>query len=186
MQLRSKSLSESLITFIRQAAFEKTPLNFLRKNKEKTLLIPYKVLYLDGSLCVIAEKVTNKELMQLQIEEVISANEAQVESLHPTYSEVEIDDYINALRVIGETGVRLVLKLYSQVNFNSQLDFHHFAGQCVFTNPQGDIIWAATVEPDDAIFEWLSAYGSEIEILDPLSFKKKFLEYCEDKLKKLA
>ena len=98
----------------------------------------------------------------------------------------EIDDFISGLRAIGENEIRLVLKICSKARFDANVKRQHFANQCMVTNPMGDFIWAASIEPSDGIYEWVESLGSDVEILDPMSFKKGFLEYCEAKLKKLA
>ncbi len=98
----------------------------------------------------------------------------------------EIEDFISGLRAVGENELRLVLKIYSQTKFETNVKRQHFANQCMVTNPMGDFIWAASIEPSDEVYEWIESLGPDVEILDPISFKKGFLEYCEAKLKKLA
>ena len=56
----------------------------------------------------------------------------------------------------------------------------------MITIPNGDLIWAAYVEPCEDLFEWLLSLGSNVDILDPGRFKDEFLSYCEEKLRKIA
>jgi hypothetical protein len=56
----------------------------------------------------------------------------------------------------------------------------------MFANPEGENIWAATIEPSNAIFEWIMELGSDVEILSPNTFKEKYLKYCEEKIDKIA
>jgi predicted DNA-binding transcriptional regulator YafY len=53
-------------------------------------------------------------------------------------------------------------------------------------NPNGDLIWAAYVEPCAHLYEWLIGLGRRVEILDPVSFKQDYLDYCEEKLRNIA
>jgi hypothetical protein len=56
----------------------------------------------------------------------------------------------------------------------------------MITNPNGDLIWAAYVEPCEALYDWLITLGKRVEILDPIKFKDEYLTYCEEKLRKIA
>ena len=87
---------------------------------------------------------------------------------------------------MGENQIRLVLKISRQQKFSLNFDDKYFHSPCLFTNPAGDFIWAATIEPCNEVFEWLCELGPAVEILDPTNFKIEFIKYCEHKLKKLA
>ena len=98
----------------------------------------------------------------------------------------DIEDFIISLRAVTENEVRLILKVHALEQFQSELKHQFFASPCMVTNPKGEHIFAASIECNDDIFEWISSMGSSVEIMDPMSFKLEFLEFCENKLKKLA
>ena len=64
--------------------------------------------------------------------------------------------------------------------------YHYLRKPYVISNPKGDLIWAASIEECPDLYDWLSNLSHKVEILDPVSFKKNFLDYCEKKLKKIA
>src|SRR5690606_40880888 len=104
----------------------------------------------------------------------------------PKFSKFEIDEFVLGLRAIDENEIRLILKIYSIENFHLELKNQLISNPCMVTNPHGELIWAASVEPSEVIFEWILSLGESVEIIDPMSFKQSYLMYCESKLKKLA
>jgi hypothetical protein len=87
---------------------------------------------------------------------------------------------------MNEKETRLVLKIHHPGSVNLFPD-HHFLGKpAMVTNGNGDLIWAAYVEPCEALFDWVASLGEDVEILDPTNFKEEFLSYCEEKLRKVA
>lgn len=104
----------------------------------------------------------------------------------PKVTTFEVEEFITAIRAMNERETRLVLKIHDPQSTNLFPD-HHFLGKpCMITNPNGDLIWAAYVEPCDALYEWLMTLGKNVEILDPIKFKEEYLIYCEEKLRKIA
>jgi hypothetical protein len=98
----------------------------------------------------------------------------------------EVDDFVAAIRSMNEKETRLILKIHDPQSVNLFPD-HHFLGKpCMITNPNGDLIWAAYVEPCCDLFEWLLGLGTNVEVLDPGKFKDEFLMYCEEKIRKVA
>lgn len=176
---------EEMLTFLEEAICEKFAVKVSTKDGKLASLYPRRVVYLDGSYALVAQGSHDSILSCLNIDEIASAVEEDI-SWAEGVSNLEIEDFISSLRLVSDTEVRLVLKVYSRERFNSNLKRHFFGKQCMFTNPQGDFIWAASIEPNEQIFAWLEDLGQDVEILDPLSIKKEFLKYCEAKLKKLA
>tara|TARA_B100001971_G_scaffold215192_1_gene259900 strand:- start:153667 stop:154632 length:966 start_codon:yes stop_codon:yes gene_type:complete len=179
-------LSNEIVSFLEEAILEKEVINLKLINQTHSIkLYPRKIVFLDGKLNIVAEGIEDKCLTNISIESIQSAHDAQVDWT-PMFSALEIDDFIASIRAITENEVRIVLKVYSREKFNTDLKHHHFGNQCMFTNPEGDHIWAASIEPSDELYDWLSELGKDIEILDPISLKKDLLKYCEEKLKKIA
>lgn len=180
------SMSNEIISFLEEAILEKEVINLNLNNQTHSLKVfPRKIVFLDGKLNIVAEGIEDKCLTNISIENIHSAHDAQLDWT-PMFSSLEIDDFIASIRAITENEVRIVLKVYSRERFNADIKHHHFGNQCMFTNPEGDHIWAASIEPSDDLYDWLSQLGSDIEILDPISLKKDLLKYCEEKLKKIA
>ena len=179
-------LSSEIIAFLEEAIIEKEVVNLKLSNQNHQLItFPRKIVFLDGKLNLVAEGIEDKCLINIAIDSVTSAFDAQMEWT-PLFSSLEIDDFIASIRSVTENEVRIVLKIYSREKFDIDLKHHHFGNPCMFTNPEGDHIWAASIEPSDDLYDWLSELGSDIEILDPISLKKDLLKYCEEKLKKIA
>jgi predicted DNA-binding transcriptional regulator YafY len=173
-----------LVSFIEESILEQKVLSLSMDHKQY-VLFPRKLIYIDNQLSLVAESLNEKCLLNIPIENISNIFE-QDRQWTQMFTKMEVDDFVSSLRSIHENEIRLVLKIYNRERFDSQLPVHQFSKACIFTNPDGDFIWAASVEPNHAIHEWLSELGTDIEILDPIQFKKDFLSYCEHKLKKLA
>jgi hypothetical protein len=148
-------------------------------------MFPCKIIHLEGKLSMIAEDANDHCLIVLSIGElkevVIMEGTSQ-----PKVADFEIEEFIFAIRSMNEQETRLILKINDPQSVNLFPD-HHFLGKpCMITNSNGDLIWAAYVEPCEDLFEWLLILGSNVEVLDPGKFKDEFLMYCEEKLRKVA
>lgn len=158
----------------------------LKTRQEKRYLVyPCKILHLEGELSLIAEDSQDHCLMVLQLRDIDSFD--VVNSVgRSRVSSFEVDEFITAVRAMNEKETRLILKIHHPESINL-FPSHHFLGKpCMVTNPNGDLIWAAYVEPCEALYEWLLSIGKDVEVLDPIKFKKEYLDYCEEKLKKVA
>lgn len=148
-------------------------------NKECDIF-PHRLVFLDGTLCVIGENIHDKTLVYFGVEDI-----ATVENLELNYeanlSQIEVSEFISHLRLINGKEERLVLKFYGQ----DQEDFlppHHYLGNPFVTSSvEGDMIWAATIEICDDVFQWLYKMRDRVEILDPGHIRKEFAHYCEFK-----
>lgn len=180
----SSPVSSDIIAFVEESILEGNLLNL--KYAEKSFVIsPRKIVYLDGELNLVAEDINDKCLINISLSQVSNLFEDDSAWNH-IYSEIEVNDFISGIRAISENEVRLVLKVVGRDHFDRSIPHQHLGSPCMFTNPEGDFIWAASIEPNTAIFEWLNELGRDVEILDPTDFKKEYLSYCEHKLKKLA
>lgn len=157
----------------------------LKLENYKTLVYPRKILFLDGILTLVAEGVQDKCLLNIPLKEIYNIFEEDKE-WKPIYSKIEVEDFICGLRLIAGNEVRLVLKIHSYEKFDPRMKHQFLGSPCMITNPEGEVFWAATIEPSTEIYEWLENLGTDVEILDPVSFKKEYLKYCENKLKKIA
>jgi predicted DNA-binding transcriptional regulator YafY len=158
----------------------------LKTNEEKCYqLHPCKVLHLEGQLSLIAEDFEDHCLIVVPLKEMRSLETVQ-KNLSPKVTSFEIEEFITAVRAMNEKETRLILKIHDPQSINLFPD-HHFLGKpCMVTNPNGELIWAAYVEPCESLYEWLMTLGKNVEILDPINFKEEYLMYCEEKLRKVA
>jgi len=171
---------------IAEEALETKKILELSINEEKTYSVyPSRILHLEGQLSLICEGVfdhslsvfTFNALKGLKILEGCSKSRL---------THFEIEEFISALRSMGDKETRLILKIYNPQSVNLFPQYHFLGKPCMVTNPNGDLIWAAYVEACEPLYEWLLSLGSAVEILDPNMFKTDFLRYCEEKLKKMA
>ncbi|MBF0206013.1 MAG: hypothetical protein HQK53_03910 [Oligoflexia bacterium] len=90
--------------------------------------------------------------------------------------------------------IRLVLKIKSYQKYNSSPLSAPLSSNprdpFVTINSRGEIIWAGTVLENaidlSKIYEWLCFFGSDMEIVYPETFKKKFQEYCLQKIRNIC
>jgi hypothetical protein len=180
----SKKPSKEVLIFLEESILDQKVVQVNLEHRSYKIF-PRKIVYFDGALNLIGEEILDKCLMNININHIKKSNE-ESESYNIHYSKLEVDEFVVSLRGMSENQIRLVLKIYSQNNFSLNFNDKFFENPCLLTNPEGDFIWAATLEPCEEIFEWLCDLGSSVEVLDPTSFKLEFIKYCEHKLKKLA
>lgn len=146
-------------------------------------IFPHRLVFLEGILCVVGESVVDKLLLYFGLEDIDSVEEFKTD-YHPNLSQIEVNEFICNLRIISGKEERLILKVYSQYEADL-MPSHHFLGNpFVTTNGEGDMIWAATIEMCDDVFNWLFSMKERAEVLDPGHVKLEFAQYCE--LKKEA
>jgi hypothetical protein len=188
-QKPSLSLSDNLgsgelISYIEESILEKQPLS-IKVNERNHSIYPFSLIYLEGELSLIGENVSDKTILNLPLSQIENVLDDDTE-FKPNYSKLEVNDFISSIRAIGEEETRLVLKINGLASFENSIPRNFLGNPAMISNPSGDLIWGATVESNQEIFKWLYSLGSDVEILDPISFKKEYLDYCEDLLKKLA
>lgn len=157
----------------------------LSTNKRNYVVHPCKVLHLEGNLSLIAEDSQDHCLSVIPLRDVVELKNIPSTAL-PKVTSFEVEEFIMAIRSMNEKETRLILKIHDPGSTNLFPD-HHFLGKpCMVTNPNGDLIWAAYVEPCEALYDWLVTLGKKVEILDPVRFREDYLSYCEEKLRKIA
>jgi predicted DNA-binding transcriptional regulator YafY len=183
-----QELTESQQTMINglEAGIQEKHLLNLSTHEGKTYLLqPCKVLHLEGQLSLIAEDAEDHCLVVVPMKEILSMETLQ-KDVDSRVTLFEVEEFITAVRAMNEKETRLILKIHDPHSINLFPD-HHFLGKpCMISNPNGDLIWAAYVEPCDSLYEWLLTLGKNVEILDPGRFKEEYLMYCEEKLRKIA
>jgi predicted DNA-binding transcriptional regulator YafY len=176
---------QKMVHKLDDAINEKKFLSLKTTEDKQYSVYPCKLVHLEGQLSLIAEDSQDHCLLIVPLKDLKSFD------LIPSTSEAkvtpfEIEEFITAVRAMNEKETRLILKIHDPQSTNLFPD-HHFLGKpCMVTNPTGDLIWAAYVEPCGALFEWLMTLGKKVEILDPVNFKEEYLDYCEEKMRKIA
>jgi hypothetical protein len=188
LELWDMELSETQVSIVKQlenAIDTKALILLTTKDSKSHSVHPCRILHLEGELSLIAEDSQDHCLLVLPMKTVLSF-ESLLSTSKSKVSPFEIEEFISAIRAMNEKETRLILKIHDPQNTNLFPD-HHFLGKpCMVTNSNGDLIWAAYVEPCVALYEWLITLGKNVEILDPVHFKEEYLTYCEEKMRKIA
>lgn len=150
-------------------------------------IFPHRLVHLEGGLSLIGEEVVDRSLIYLPLSKMEKITLVKEVYEDPAFTKIDIDEFIESIRVINGNEIRLVLKIVNPENSHELNPLYHYLRKpYVISNPKGDLIWAASIEECPNLYEWLSNLTTKVEILDPVSFKKNFLDYCEKKLKKIA
>lgn len=157
------------------------------EHSEIVEVFPHRLVHLEGGLSLIGEEVVDRSLIYLPLNKMEKITIVKEVYEDPAFTKIDIDDFIENIRVINGNEIRLVLKIVNPENAHELNPLYHYLRKpYVISNPKGDLIWAASIEECTNLYEWLSNLTTKVEILDPVSFKKNFLDYCEKKLKKIA
>jgi hypothetical protein len=183
--LQLSDANQVLVSKLDEAVSQRSLVSITTTANKTYQMYPCKIIHLEGQLSMIAEDAGDHCLVVMSITDLKEVSILEAMSA-PKVASFEVDEFIFAIRAMNEKETRLVLKIHDPQSVNLFPD-HHFLGKpCMITNPNGDLIWAAYVEPCDDLFEWLLALGSNVEVMDPGKFKDEFLMYCEEKLRKVA
>lgn len=188
LELWDQELNESEQKFVHEldsAISARHLISFTTKEEKTYVMHPCRVLHLEGYLSLIAEDSQDHCLTVIPLKDVRELHTVAT-TKEPKVAPFEVEEFITAIRSMNEKETRLILKIHDPGSTNLFPD-HHFLGKpCMITNPNGDLIWAAYVEPCEALYDWLVTLGTKVEILDPVKFKDEYLMYCEEKLRKIA
>jgi hypothetical protein len=176
---------QALVQKIEEAVHETQLVTITTIDSKTYSVYPCRILHLEGHLSLIAEDSKDHCLLVVPMKDVDHLEVSPGMSI-PKVTIFEIEEFITAIRAMNEKETRLILKIHDPQSTNLFPD-HHFLGKpCMITNPVGDLIWAAYVEPCEALYDWLMTLGKNVEILDPIKFKEEYLTYCEEKMRKVA
>ena len=176
--LSSIEAQENLNKQIDFAICYRRPIEISFHNGKMNSLFPHRLVFLDGVLCVVGESLKDKTLVYFGVEDISSISELKKDH-EPNLSQIEINDFIAHLRIINGKEERLILKIYSQYDTDLLPSHHYLENPFVTSNAEGDMIWAATIEMCDEVFQWLYNMRDRVEILDPGHIRKEFSLYCE-------
>lgn len=146
------------ISFIDSAISDKKHVELVSLDGKFYSVYPWRLLHLEGELSLISEDSHDHCLMLMPLKE-IKELKAGSGTYQPQVTPFEVEDFINAIRAMNEKETRLILKIHDPQSVNL-FPAHHFLGKpCMITNPSGDLIWAAYVEPCEPLYEWLMTLG---------------------------
>lgn len=140
-------------------------------------LYPHRMVYFEGQLNLIGEETGDRCLVYFPIKEIEKIESKINRDYIPNFSRLEIHDFISAIRIVSGNEERLVLKISDPDDLNLDKAHHFITNPYVTSNSKGEIIWAASVEACDNLFEWLYEIEEHVEILDPDGLKQEFEEY---------
>jgi hypothetical protein len=175
----------SLVSVLEKAIESKSLLEVTLREGKKYMLFPCRILHLEGFLSFIAEDFYDHCLTVFSVQNVTGLDLKETNKLCRVTA-FEIEEFITAVRSMNDRETRLILKIHNPHSANLFPQYHFLGKPCMITNPNGDLIWAAYVEACDPLYEWLLSLGTDVEILDPSTFKSDYLSYCEAKIKKIA
>lgn len=175
--------TQEMVERIEKCLLEKMVIELDSTNLGHKKVFPLKLVFLADHLQLIAEEIQNDAddgtIIHIPVNEIYFLKENWEEDYESHYGVLEINQFINGLRVIQDHQVRLIIKFKGQQFIDPPDQYHHFTNPYIVANNEGDYIWAATTEISQKIYKWLMSFGERIEILDPQSFKLNFEEYCQ-------
>jgi predicted DNA-binding transcriptional regulator YafY len=140
---------------------------------------PLRMVYLGEQLYLIAEDLKNLSFINIPVSEIYFLKENWEHFHESQLSLVEMNQFINGIRMLQDQQMRLIVKFKGQQRIDPPDQYHFFTNPYIVTNHEGDFIWAATTEISQKIYQWLMSYGDHIEILGPVDFAQNFSEYCQ-------
>lgn len=171
------SLKSDLLDF---AIVQQKALELNLDSGETIIFFPYRQVYLTGELALIGESTAHRALIDLPVAKMTDMKLLKNIEFQPTFSQIEINKFIERLCNISEREERLVLKVYSREEVDLMPDHHYLGNPYVTSSSDGDLIWAATMEMCEQVYEWLYKIKDHIEILDPEHVRREFVVFCEE------
>ena len=165
MRLRLRFRSPSKVAAVERAMEEGRSLVIGTGGRER-ILHPRMLIYLDGLLSVVGEDSGHRCLAALPLDEIPECRPGD-KAPKANFSRTEVEDFVYGMRLIEDSEERLVLKIADPSGVNLRPP-HHFLGSPYMTSgSEGDLLWAASVEVNEELIDWLRGMGDSIEVLDP-------------------
>ena len=168
-----------IVKAVETAVIDKTIVGVFLKNTSALDIYPHRIVFLEERLSLIGEELEGKNLISFAIDEIEDIRLRDLKQYIPNFSQIEVDDFISALRAVSGNEKRLILKILNSENVNLSPNYHYFGSPYLTTNSEGDLIWAASVEISDDLFEWLYAMKDYVEIIENGDIQNEFEEYKE-------
>jgi len=175
------------VEIVDEALLKNNILSLNLRNGKKKEILPSHLIYVEGVLNLVGEDCKKHCLVSYEIDELAQVSNVCRKNYTSHFSEGEIKEFISALRKMSEKEVRLILKLSPQEKFDLSPSHHFLGNPYITTNGDGELIWAATVEVTNELFDWLYSIRLAIkEFIDPKNVAEEFLNYCKWREKRVA
>ena len=171
-----------VVSSIEKALRDGSLVNVELLNSKKEEIFPRSLSYVDGNLYFIGEEKKDRCLVYVNTKEIQSINLICGEDYKKNFSLKEVNDFINSLRHMGGKELRVVLKFHTNdVNLTPPINFYD--QPYVTYSSDGSLIWSASLELGNDLFEWLLKNDNQVEIIDPFFLRKELDDYKSHKLK---
>ncbi len=174
----SSTSQQELILSLQEAIQARTPLAVAAQGTPKLTVFPHRLVFVDGELELIAEDCEGRFLRQFLVSEIGEARWLP-RPYRPQYYSRDIERFLSAGREVVGNEIRLVLKAIGDAPVDLTPPFHYFASPYTAMNGDGQMIWAASVELSEPLFEWLAQIREDIQILDPPLLEQELDLYLE-------
>ena len=151
-------------------------------DQSQMTVFPWRVLFMNNSLGIIGEDIESKKIVSIELSQVRDI-ELLGDDYVSMYARLEIEEFIHAMRVVEGSDERIVLKIHHGKSISMPSELMFLGHPYTTTNQYGDIIWAASVEKSQYLFEWLYSIKDCVEILDPTVIISEFQEFVSQNKK---
>lgn len=178
------SLKKKHISLIEECIVNSTTIEMYIDEKLVSIA-PHRLMSISKKLNLVYEIEDQNLLDIIEVDEVTSMAMTSKNSTF-AFNNTEVENFIKNVRDLDTHEERLVLKVKEFHNFNRDLKNEFFRNEVLVQSYGGDHIWAASVEINDSVLNWIFDQGKSIEIISSEYIKKEYLNFCQRKLKQLA
>lgn len=175
-----KNEEKQFVIALEKCLIDKKVVNLKFENGKHCELLPLRIVFLDGVLSLVGEEMKDHILIYFNVEEIVSFTK-NLNTTESKISQIEVNEFISHLRLVNGNEERLVLKLYSPEECDILPKNHFLGNPFVTSNPEGDMIWAASLEMCEDVYQWLFSMKDKVEVLDPGHIRKEFALFVENK-----
>ncbi len=169
------------ISIFEHAIFKKSILQLQVYNKKEQNIYPHRIVYGDDDGYVIGEDFSTGQLVSIAFKDMLVITPILTKEYKPNFIKKDIDDYLLELRKLAECEERLVLKIVRDENLDLYPRYIYLHNPYLTMNSLGDKIWAATVEINQYLIEWLYSIKDYVEIITPQKVSALISSYKDQK-----
>ena len=122
-------------------------------------------------------------MLAINVNEILSLSFHEDINYELNFSPIEIEDFISAFRSVASNEERLVMKILTPESVDLNPPYHFLGNPYITSSADGDLIWAASVEVSDELYDWLGEIHEYVEIVDPEGVKMGLEEYIKQTTK---
>ena len=174
---------KSIIANLENSVNEKICLVLNTKHNKFLEVFPHKLVYLEGNLHLVGEDTNDRCLLAINVNEILSLSFHEDINYELNFSPIEIEDFISAFRSVASNEERLVMKILTPESVDLNPPYHFLGNPYITSSADGDLIWAASVEVSDELYDWLGEIHEYVEIVDPEGVKMGLEEYIKQTTK---